>query len=144
MSMLEPIASLSHVTSSLESEPFLPIATQSQRPGYKRYLALHIFHPTITFITSLPPRFVQRGGLKPKKTLGPTSYLDALRGWAAFIVVNHHGFPYADLPIFRYPIFSLLTAGRAMVDVFFVISGFVLGVRYVLSYSTSCLYPRRL
>ncbi|KAE9978068.1 hypothetical protein EG328_001688 [Venturia inaequalis] len=116
-------------TASFEFENLLPAHEQSRLPKYRRYFTRHVLYPALAFILSLPPKFVRKGGLKPKKKLGPTSYLDALRGWAAFIVVNHHGFPFGNLPIFGYPFFSLMTAGRAMVDIFFVISGYVLASR---------------
>lgn len=127
--MAESAERLLNTTSDSESDTFLLVPEQSRLPGYRRYFTVHILYPAIAFTISLPPKFVRRGGLQQKKKLGPTSYLDALRGWAAFIVVNHHGFPYANLKIFEYPFFSLMLAGRAMVDIFFVISGYVLGLR---------------
>ncbi|TLD39638.1 hypothetical protein E2P81_ATG00625 [Venturia nashicola] len=127
--MAESSERLSNTASSFELETLLPTYEQSRLPDYRGYFTTHIIYPGLAFILSLPPKFVRRGGHQPKKKLGPTSYLDALRGWAAFIVVNHHHFPYGHLEVFGYPVFSLFTAGRAMVDIFFVISGYVLGFR---------------
>ncbi|QDS72621.1 hypothetical protein FKW77_002174 [Venturia effusa] len=134
--MAEPTGP-SDTASCSESDTFLPTSEKSLPPDYKRYLIYNVLHPVYVFVTSLPPKFVRKGGLQPRKKLGPTSYLDALRGWAAFIVVNHHKFPYVDLQLFQYPFFTLLTAGRAMVDIFFVISGYVLGVRQVFGVNVS-------
>lgn len=120
---------LLNTRSDFESDTLLPVPDQSRLPLYRKYLTIHVLHPVLDFILSLPPNFVRRGGLRPKKKLGPTSYLDALRGWAAFIVIIHHRFPYERLQIFGFPFFSLIIAGHAMVDIFFVISGYVLGVR---------------
>jgi peptidoglycan/LPS O-acetylase OafA/YrhL len=75
------------------------------------------------------PRFCQPQGLKVKGKLHPTAYLDALRGYAAFIVFVCHSFNSNDRTWRRQPFISVLFAGRGMVALFFVISG------YVLSYS---------
>ncbi|KAK5198382.1 hypothetical protein LTR92_002627, partial [Exophiala xenobiotica] len=74
----------------------------------------------------LLPQYLQPGGLRLKKKLGPTSYLDALRGWAAWIVLNHHLNENPQIWILRQPIFEVVHKGIAMVDIFFIISGFVL------------------
>lgn len=83
------------------------------------------------FSIDLLPRFLQAGGLAAKKNLHTTSYLDALRGYAALIVLNHH---FARiLPESwtedQWAPYRFLVAGTAMVDVFFVISGYVLSQR---------------
>jgi peptidoglycan/LPS O-acetylase OafA/YrhL len=75
------------------------------------------------------PRYLRKDGLKPSKAIHVTSYLDALRGFAALIVVNHHYFPYEPTWFFQLPFIRLFCAGRGMVDVFFVISGYVLSYR---------------
>lgn len=75
------------------------------------------------------PRFLQRGALDYQSKLHATSYLDALRGYAAWIVFNLHRFPLASWPIFRLPFICTIQSGKGMVDVFFVISGFVLSQR---------------
>ncbi len=79
----------------------------------------------------LPPRYLQPGGLDCEKRLHATSYLDALRGYAAWIVVNHHRFQMGDWWIFNLPFICIINKGRGMVDVFFVISGFVLSQRMI-------------
>ncbi|KAH6662808.1 acyltransferase family-domain-containing protein [Halenospora varia] len=81
------------------------------------------------YVLAALPRYMHKGGLQPAKKLHPTSYLDALRGVAALIVLNHHHFPYENLWIVQQPLFRLLISGRGMVDVFFVISGYVLSYR---------------
>ena len=45
-----------------------------------------------------------------------TSYLDALRGIAAIVVVNHHFFPYEPTWIMQQPFVRILAAGRGMVE----------------------------
>jgi peptidoglycan/LPS O-acetylase OafA/YrhL len=77
------------------------------------------------FILWLLPKFLRRGGLRRKEKLKSTAYLDALRGIASFIVVNHHH----QVNPSEYPILSLWTAGKSSVNVFFVISGYVLSYR---------------
>jgi peptidoglycan/LPS O-acetylase OafA/YrhL len=74
------------------------------------------------FLLWLLPKFLRRGGLRRKEKLRNTSYLDALRGIAALIVVNHHH----QVNPSEYPLLSLWTAGKSSVNVFFVISGYVL------------------
>ena len=85
----------------------------------------------LALIASLPPRYMRKNGLQPTKREHVTSYLDALRGWAAFIVLTHHHHPYMPGPIRNLPVLSILNAGRGMVDVFFVISGYVLSYRMI-------------
>ena len=73
--------------------------------------------------------------------LGPTSYLDGLRGLASFIVFAHHytceyvvpyvayyGVSDEKLPssFLQLPFIRVIFSGRPMVHIFFVISGFVL------------------
>jgi peptidoglycan/LPS O-acetylase OafA/YrhL len=92
-----------------------------------------IFVLSLSFLSSLPltilPRFMRKDGLKPSKPPHVTSYLDALRGFAAIIVVNHHFFPYSATWLFKLPFVRVFYAGFGMVDVFFVISGYVLSYR---------------
>jgi peptidoglycan/LPS O-acetylase OafA/YrhL len=76
-------------------------------------------------IVSILPKFLRRGGLRRKDPLRSTSYLDALRGVAAIIVVHHHHQVHPSELWFL----SLMTAGKSSVNVFFVISGYVLSHR---------------
>lgn len=83
----------------------------------------------LSLLLALLPRYMRKNGLQPTKKEHVTSYLDALRGWAAFFVLNHHHNPFIAVKFMKQPPFSLLTSGRGMVDVFFVISGYVLSYR---------------
>ena len=77
------------------------------------------------------PRFAQPGGIKHRK-IGPTSYLDALRGYAALAVFIAHIFN-ADVPTWRrQPFISVMFNGAGMVAIFFVISGYALGCRMLM------------
>jgi peptidoglycan/LPS O-acetylase OafA/YrhL len=77
----------------------------------------------------------------PRK-LHPTSYLDGLRGTAAFIVFLHHSTQafvpsiksgWASSPqslnLLSLPVIRIYYSGGAMVSIFFVISGYVLSIR---------------
>ncbi|KAH0843215.1 hypothetical protein AYO21_03507 [Fonsecaea monophora] len=79
------------------------------------------------FLVALP-RFLRPGGLKRPKKLHPTAYLDALRGWAALLVFRFHMY-YNKTWLLELPVVRGLLNGRAMVEVFFVISGYVLSYR---------------
>lgn len=81
-----------------------------------------------SLLISALPRFLRPGGLgRNRDKIHPTAYLDALRGYAACIVFAGHllGYPAA----IQYPFIRILTSNRGMVDVFFVISGYVLSYR---------------
>lgn len=82
----------------------------------------------LSFILALMPRYMRPGGLRVNKQLHPTAYLDALRGWVALLVMNFHTFG-NKATILEKPVFSAFLNGRAMVDIFFVISGYVLSHR---------------
>lgn len=75
------------------------------------------------------PRYCQPGGLKNKRKLHATSYLDALRGYAAWIVFMFHTFNTYDPSWRLQPFVSIIFAGNGMVALFFVISGYVLSYR---------------
>lgn len=75
---------------------------------------------------SILPQYLRPEGLRLKKRLRSTSYLDALRGYAAWIVINFHINADPQVWIVRQPFFNVFYAGRAMVDIFFIISGYVL------------------
>ncbi|ETN40957.1 uncharacterized protein HMPREF1541_05237 [Cyphellophora europaea CBS 101466] len=92
-----------------------------------------------TILHALRPSFF--GARTPRK-LHPTSYLDGLRGCAAFIVFLHHSTQsfyrvvrpgygssaMATHPL-SLPILRVLFAGGPMVSIFFVISGYVLSTK---------------
>ncbi|KIW67438.1 hypothetical protein, variant 5 [Phialophora macrospora] len=82
----------------------------------------------LSYFVAALPRFLQPGGLKITRKLHATSYLDALRGWAALFVFRFHMF-YNKTWLFNQFVFSGFLNGRAMVEVFFVISGYVLSYR---------------
>ena len=79
---------------------------------------------TCQFLISILPQYLQPGGLKAPKKLRSTAYLDALRGYAAWAVVNHHF--YWRSPFINLPFINITHKGRVMVDIFFIISGYVL------------------
>lgn len=79
----------------------------------------------------LIPRFLRPGGLNRPEKLHPTSYLDSVRGYASWVVVNHHRFDLQRSWVFQLPFINTIYRGRGMVDVFFVISGFVLTQRMI-------------
>jgi peptidoglycan/LPS O-acetylase OafA/YrhL len=79
---------------------------------------------TRQFLISILPKYLQPGGLKAPKNIRSTAYLDALRGYAAWAVVNHHF--YWDSWFNQLPFINIVHKGRAMVDIFFIISGYVL------------------
>jgi len=79
-------------------------------------------------ISSTLPRGLRESS-KQLKRAHDTSYLDALRGWAAVIVWISHTFPYKNTWIFQLPFTKALVHGRSMTMVFFVISGYALSYR---------------
>lgn len=90
-----------------------------------------------TQITIHLPRFCSprtlfcggRGGQREAEPLPSTAYLDALRGYAAWIVFIAHGWDEFHLSATRQPILSVIVAAKSMVALFFVISGYVLSYR---------------
>ncbi|KAK4946359.1 hypothetical protein LTR10_014557 [Elasticomyces elasticus] len=97
------------------------LALQSYRTT-RHYIQDNIL--TRRFLISILPQYLQPGGLKAPPNLRSTAYLDALRGYAAWAVVNHHF--YWENHYLKLPFIDVIHSGRAMVDIFFVISGFVL------------------
>ncbi|KIW14599.1 hypothetical protein PV08_07383 [Exophiala spinifera] len=79
------------------------------------------------------PRYVQPGGRKKyEQRRSPTSYLDALRGYAAVFVYIYHFWDLPEPSFFHWPLIRVPWVGGAgMVAVFFVISGYVLSYRLV-------------
>lgn len=82
------------------------------------------------WIKAVLPRFMRSKGLRyhPDR-IHSTAYLDALRGYAACAVVMFHMYGYPENGIMSQPILRLYSAGPAMVNLFFVISGYVLSLR---------------
>jgi peptidoglycan/LPS O-acetylase OafA/YrhL len=95
----------------------------------------HILRSSAPFlfatILSLRPRYMRIGGLRPASKTYPTTYLDSLRGWAAVVVLNCHYQPYKNASFMSLPIVGIVVNGGGMVDVFFVISGYVLSYRMI-------------
>ncbi|KAI1621161.1 acyltransferase family-domain-containing protein [Exophiala viscosa] len=88
----------------------------------KHYIQDNIL--TRRVLISILPHYLQPGGLKAPPNLRSTAYLDALRGYAAWVVVNHHF--YWTNHYLKLPLIDIVHSGRAMVDIFFIISGYVL------------------
>lgn len=104
-------------------------------------------HSLPSVLVFLLPSFVanrfRSGSAAKPKIIHPTSYLDGLRGVAAFIVYIYHfsimwsfpdletgyGSPESTDNFYQLPFIRLLFAGRASVLVFFIISGYVLSMR---------------
>lgn len=111
-----------HIDIDLEK---LPKRQHSTSNTIIRYLL-----PVLSLLHSALPRFLQIGGLKSRKDRQhSTAWLDALRGYAACVVVKFHLFGFSQREIFHQPILHAFEAGRGSVEVFFVISGYVLSVR---------------
>ena len=86
------------------------------------------------FLLAALPRYMQPGGLRRKKKLTPSSYLDALRGYAAWFVVNRHlGFDKSTMWILQQPFVRIVHSAEGNVDLFFVISGYALSYRLLMS-----------
>jgi peptidoglycan/LPS O-acetylase OafA/YrhL len=77
------------------------------------------------------PLFARPGGIQ-YRSIGPTSYLDALRGYAACIVFISHAFNTEQNSWRNQPFLSLFFNGTGMVALFFIISGYVLGYRLLV------------
>lgn len=84
-----------------------------------------------TLIEALPRLFRPRS-LYLTSPPGPTAYLDALRGYAAWNVFLAHGYKDYHFWYKHQPFSSALMAGEAMVALFFVISGYVLSYRLLI------------
>ena len=82
----------------------------------------------ISYLIAVLPRFLRSEGWRQEE-LHPIAWLDGLRGLASLSVYHFHTYAYfvksmTDVPF----VFGLLN-GRAMVQVFFVISGYAVSVR---------------
>lgn len=137
----------SDVRNGLDRRPVISWRTEpkfevSFNPGALRR---HI----IPMLIALLPSFILPSRSKKQRKLFPTSYLDGLRGVAAFFVVVHHyttaytsasatGWglkerkgeePGAHKWFWLLPLVRVVHSGRFMVVIFFVISGYVLSYR---------------
>jgi peptidoglycan/LPS O-acetylase OafA/YrhL len=136
---------------SAESKPFLD-PEKISAPFFTTRLALSVLRrrarlpdkfliTKLCFASLLLPSFLQsRRGEKTR--VSPTAWLDGVRGIAAFFVYIRH-FASATHPDIQYgfgtnetqrsiiqlPFFHLLTAGPAMVALFFIVSGYALSWR---------------
>jgi hypothetical protein len=130
---------------ALNTRPIISLNTDSTYNASINFFGLrrHLMPMLLAFL----PSFVYSRNKKPRKIF-PTSYLDGLRGVAAFFVVIHHytmaytatsGIGYGlerpeDPPgshnwFWLLPVIRVVHAGRFMVVIFFVISGYVLSHR---------------
>lgn len=115
---------------SSKSEPPSPTFRPSQVAGRGKTLLQH-----------LAPRFLHTNRSHTRNLhLHPTKYLDGVRGVAALFVVfhhiganftanEHHGYYSRDSSFFTLPGVRVFHAGRFMVQIFFVLSGYVLSIR---------------
>lgn len=86
----------------------------------------------ISCVSWMFPRSLRPASNKKPHELHSTAYLDALRGYAAFVVYNSHVIPESWRPengILRITFLKIWFHGHGMVDVFFVISGYALSYR---------------
>ena len=119
---------------STHAEQSVGLLTPDQDRG-SRYTSYRSFNlPSFggfPHVSSILPGFLRPSGQKRKK-ITSTSYLDGIRGLAACIVVTSHAkgaCGLQDVWILEQPIIGINHAGQAMVDVFFIISGYVLSYR---------------
>lgn len=80
-------------------------------------------------LVSLLPGFLTSRAYTHQRELGPTSYLIALRGVAALIVVFQHFGINEKVMWLKEPFVGILGQGTAMVCVFFIISGYSLAYK---------------
>ena len=93
-------------------------------------------HRLSLLISSCLPRFLKWDGSDCQHRLHSTSYLDALRGLAAFFVLNGHKNDLRNVWVLDLPIIRVVQTGTCLVDLFFVISGFVLSQRMLQQMQT--------
>ncbi|KIW21345.1 hypothetical protein PV08_01925 [Exophiala spinifera] len=99
--------------------------------GYSQSMvrANHAFTGILSLMTWLLPECLHPRGSANNMALRPTAYLDAIRGYAAWSVVNHHLRNHTETWLFQQPPLLMLHKGSLAVDIFFIISGFVLSRR---------------
>jgi peptidoglycan/LPS O-acetylase OafA/YrhL len=106
---------------------------ESELPRQNQHRWENIKHGVrISALYNILPRYLQPGGREEysKAKLHPTAYLDAVRGYAAFIVFFYHGWSKTTFWVFQLPfIRTFVLGGPGMVAIFFVISGYVLSYR---------------
>lgn len=114
--------------------------TSSRRHGFQwriKDLRWKLSRPNTSDLTSVLvqclPRYLRPSSLRLTQPLGPTAYLDALRGYAAWNVFLAHGYKDYNFTWRDQPFLSALMAGEAMVSLFFVISGYVLAYRLLIN-----------
>ncbi|KAJ9495457.1 hypothetical protein H2202_008997 [Exophiala xenobiotica] len=78
------------------------------------------------------PRFLRPATIRTTKSLPPTAYLDAVRGYAAWLVFLTHTYKDQHWRWTNAPFLSVLMNAEGMVALFFVISGYVLGYRLLI------------
>ena len=135
-----------NLLSSVDSErentpsfPALPVNGAVSRQRKNHSLLGMLLNNLMALGSALVPSFM---GKNTRRRLYSTSYLDGLRGVAAFIVfIDHFAVNYFDLLrrgygstaddfyLIQIPLVRLFYSGRASVAIFFVISGFVLSYK---------------
>ena len=92
------------------------------------------------------PGFLRTETYYKKRKLSPTSWLVALRGYAGCLVaMDHMGGPPESWTVMEWPILRCFRHGRAMPDLFFVASGFVLSyqmLKFMRSHDSGALLER--
>ena len=86
----------------------------------------------LSYLLAIVPRFLRPDGWKQQEKLHDTAWLDALRGWAAVSVYYFHtyyNYVHGNVLDRGTPILAGFLNGRAMVQVFFVISGYAVSGR---------------
>ncbi|KAK5193001.1 hypothetical protein LTR99_010630 [Exophiala xenobiotica] len=114
----------------VENEENFDVGTAGSRTKWTTSLTSTV---KSTNFWAILPHYVQPGGRqKYQAKRSPTSYLDALRGYAAFLVYIYHCWDLPESPIFQFHFLRVPWIGGAgMVAIFFVISGYVLSFRIV-------------
>ena len=110
------------------------ILVQDQGSRSSREHLLYMASVVLTFSVSIVrgalPRWLNSRW--PGTKLHSTSWLDALRGYAAWFVLNQHKFAMKErFAVHYYPFVNVFFGGAPAVDMFFVISGFVLSQRMI-------------